>query len=247
MNQFRIIPVIDILKSQAVHAEKGIRENYKPLKSKLFHSSNPLKIVKFFKFKWGINEIYIADLDAILKRIPNFKILSKISEIPNLNIIIDPGIRSLDDVKTFSKYDFKKLILGLETLNNLEVISESIRIIGSHKIIISIDMFNEKLTTNVKELKDLSLCEISKIIDDMGVEEIILLDLFRVGKKTGGIPPLYLNIRNIFKANILVGGGIKEFKDILKYYKYNFSGVLLGTALYDGTIEIEKIRNLYID
>jgi phosphoribosylformimino-5-aminoimidazole carboxamide ribotide isomerase len=243
MKLFRIIPVIDILNSKAVHAKKGIRENYKPLRSKLFHSNNPSKIIKCLRYKYGFKEIYIADLDAIVKKKPNFKLLSKISKIPDIIILIDPGIATLDDVRVFSQYDFEKLILGLETLNNLEVISESIKLIGSHKIIISIDMYNEKVSTNIKELKNVSLIEIVKKIENLGVNEIILLDLFMVGQKLGGVPPLYLNIRNVFRKKILVGGGIKEYKDIVTYSKYNFSGVLIGTALHDGTIEIEKIRN----
>ena len=35
MNNFKIIPVIDILNSKAVHAKKGERTKYKTLKSNL--------------------------------------------------------------------------------------------------------------------------------------------------------------------------------------------------------------------
>ena len=49
-------------------------------------------------------------------------------------------------------------------------------------------------------------------------------------------------IRDKFKGNIIVGGGIKDMDDIKLYNRQNFSGVLIGTALHDGTINIEKIR-----
>ncbi len=244
MRSFRIIPVVDILNSQAVHAKKGKRENYKLLSSKLFSSTNPFRIIKCLRYKYGFKEIYLADLDAIIKKKPNFTLLSKISKIPDILILIDPGITSLEDIITFSQYNFNKLILGLETLNNLDLIPKCIRIIGAHKIIVSIDMYNEKVTTNIEDIKNDSLIEIVKKIEDLGIEEIILLDLYKVGQKIGGVPPLYLNIRNVFKKKILVGGGIKEYKDILNYSKCKFSGILIGTALYDGSIEIEKIRNL---
>ncbi|MBA7635504.1 hypothetical protein ES703_43108 [subsurface metagenome] len=39
-----------------------------------------------------------------------------------------------------------------------------------------------------------------------------------------------------------MGGGIKNYTDILNIKEQNFSGVLIATALYDGTIEIENLR-----
>ncbi|GAI69286.1 unnamed protein product, partial [marine sediment metagenome] len=79
-------------------------------------------------------------------------------------------------------------------------------------------------------------------IENLGVEKIILLDLYKVGQKLGGIPQLYQEIRDEFKGNIIVGGGIKDMDDIKLYNRHNFSGVLIGTALHDGTINFDKIR-----
>ncbi len=62
----------------------------------------------------------------------------------------------------------------------------------------------------------------------------------------GGIPQQYLEIQDSFEGDIYVGGGIKDYKDILNYKNLNFAGVLIATALYDGTINIEKVRNFSI-
>jgi len=78
MKKFKIIPVIDILNSEAVHAIKGDREKYKPLKSVLIKGSDPMEIVKKIKHESLIQEVYIADLDAILRREPNFLLLTEI-------------------------------------------------------------------------------------------------------------------------------------------------------------------------
>ncbi|MFX1488341.1 MAG: HisA/HisF-related TIM barrel protein, partial [Promethearchaeota archaeon] len=78
------------------------------------------------------------------------------------------------------------------------------------------------------------------------IYEIILLDLFRVGQKLGGIPSSYIDLKEAFKGNIFVGGGIKDYQDLLLYKQTNFAGVLIATALYDGTINIEKVREFFI-
>jgi phosphoribosylformimino-5-aminoimidazole carboxamide ribotide isomerase len=243
MNKFRIIPVIDILNSQAVHAIKGEREKYKPLKSVLINDSNPTRIALKLKNKYLFNEFYIADLDAILQRKPNVAILSKILDIPGVEIMIDPGIKIAKNAEKYFKLKLKSLILGLETLRDLEVISECLKLFDINKIVVSVDMYNEVIQTNIKELRDKDVLEIICKIEDLGVVKIILLDLFKVGQKMGGISKLYLKIREKFNGEILVGGGIKDLQDIKEYKSNDFSGVLIGTALHDGSIKIEELRN----
>ena len=244
MSKFRIVPVLDILDSKAVHAIKGERAKYKPLNLKLMKSSNPVEIVEFLNKEFNFKEFYIADLDAITKKNPNFKLLLKILDNPSIQVMLDPGIINKDDLLTYSKFKLNKLILGLETMENINVIKESLEIFGHNKIIISIDMYKEKIISNIKQLKSQNILQVINTIEKFGVKEVILLDLFRVGQKIGGIPPLYIEIRKQFNGNILIGGGIKDFNDLLMYKDEEFSGILIATALYDGSIDIKKLKNI---
>ena len=242
MSSFKIIPVIDILDSKAVHAIKGERAKYKPLKSKLINSSDPIEIIKVLKQKFNFREFYIADLDAIIKYSPNLEILSTILKIPEIDVIIDPGIKDKEDLLKYSKYKIKKLILGLETINGYNVINEGLRILGKYKLIVSLDMFKGKIISKIKDLRNQNPINVVNKLKRFGVKELILLDLFRVGQKIGGIPPVYLKILKNFKGAVLVGGGIKDLVDLTRYYNNKFSGVLIATALYDGSIKIDKLK-----
>lgn len=245
MTRFKIIPVIDILNSKAVHAKKGERTKYKPLKSHLFQSSDPVEIIQLIKKKYNFSEFYIADLDSIINKIPNFRILKQILEISDMDIILDPGIVNLEDIYLFSRFKIKNLILGLETIKSFKLINQCLQILNQNKIIISIDMYNGQILSNAKEIKTQNPLKLIKKIESLGIKNIILLDLFRVGQKIGGIPPLYLDILQNFTGNIFVGGGIKNFIDILDYKEHSFSGILIATALYDGTLDMEKLRNFH--
>jgi phosphoribosylformimino-5-aminoimidazole carboxamide ribotide isomerase len=245
MTKFKIIPVIDILNSKAVHAKKGERTKYKPLKSKLIQSSNPVEIIQLLKKKFGFNDFYVADLDSIIYKNPNLPILKQILEITDMNVILDPGIVNLEDIYLYSRFDIKSLILGLETLKSFTLIDQSLQILDQNKIIISIDMYNGQILSSAKDIKNQNPLKLIKKIESLGIKNIILLDLFRVGQKIGGIPPLYLDLLHNFTGNIFVGGGIKNYRDILDYKEQNFSGILIATALYDGTIDIEKLRHFH--
>ena len=102
---------IDILNSNVVHAIKGERNKYKPLKSYLFPSSNPIEVVNILNNDYNFDLFYIADLDSIIKKAPNFQILKKILEISNINVMLDPGIVDLKDISYFLKLKVKNLIL----------------------------------------------------------------------------------------------------------------------------------------
>lgn len=242
MSNFKIFPVIDILNSTAVHAIKGERDNYQPLKSPLFNTSEPFDIVRNLKEKFNIKQFYLADLDAIIKQKPNFRILKKILEIENIKIIVDPGIKSINDLKKYLEFKIESIILGLETIQKIKTIKESFKIFNKNKIIISIDMYKERIISKINELKNLTPLTIVRKLEKIGIKTIILLDIFKVGQKIGGIPPLYLKIKKNFNGNVLVGGGIKNLNDVLLYYEKGFLGVLIGTAIYDGTINLNKLN-----
>ena len=242
MKRFKIIPVIDILNSKAVHAKKGERNKYKPLKSYLFQSSNPVEIIRILRKKYNFELFYIADLDSIINKAPNFQILEEIQKISNIDFILDPGIVDLEDISNFLRFRIKNLILGLETIKNFKTISQSLQILNKNNIIISFDMYNGQILSNANDIKTQSPINLIKKFESLGIKKIILLDLFRVGQKIGGIPQLYLDILHNFNGDVYVGGGIKNYTDILNIKEQNFSGVLIATALYDGTIEIENLR-----
>jgi len=244
MRNFRIIPVIDILNNIAVHAIKGERSKYKPLKSHLFDSHDPLDIINILKQKIEISFLYIADLDAIINKNPNYQLLNEISKIKDIDIMIDLGISQYDDILNFLKYRIKYLIVGLETIDNIEALGKIIKKLGNNKIILSIDMYKEKLLTKISSFRNQNPLKIITMLQELGINKIILLDLFKVGQKLGGISPLYLKIRNKFSGDIYVGGGIKDWADIEEFYKNKFSGVLIGTALYDGSINYQKLSNI---
>src|SRR5215471_11081379 len=63
-----LIPVVDLLGGQVVHARKGQRSHYLPLESGLCGGSEPETIVGALLDLHPFQTLYIADLDAIQRR-----------------------------------------------------------------------------------------------------------------------------------------------------------------------------------
>ena len=82
-----------------------------------------------------------------------------------------------------------------------------------------------------------------KELEVLGVSEVIILDLDRVGSQEGVDYKLLKEMRKNLKLKLLVGGGIRDMDDLLKLKNMGINGVLLATSLHVGLINIETLLN----
>ncbi|MEM4733246.1 MAG: HisA/HisF-related TIM barrel protein, partial [Candidatus Bathyarchaeia archaeon] len=120
----KVIPVIDILNGQVVHAVRGKRKEYQPLRSRICHSTNPLDVAATFK-AIGFNELYIADLDAITGTKNNLTALKEIADNTGLKLMVDAGVDNLEKAKLLLENHISKIIIGTETLPTINLITEA--------------------------------------------------------------------------------------------------------------------------
>ena len=86
----RIIPVLDLKGGVAVHAVRGRREDYTPVRSVLAGSADPVALARAFSTALGCRECYVADLDAIAGRGDHEITIRTIAEL-GLVVWLDAG------------------------------------------------------------------------------------------------------------------------------------------------------------
>jgi phosphoribosylformimino-5-aminoimidazole carboxamide ribotide isomerase len=236
----KVIPVIDVLDGLAVHAVRGRRQEYKPLHSTLCKSVEPIEVAKAFK-TLGFNEIYIADLDGITKGKVNFQILKQIVDETGLKLMVDAGAADLETAKKLLKTGVSKVVIGTETLQNKSFVCDAVKVLGNEKVMVSLDLKGEKVLVKLgfAGCKD-SLCLLREF-HEMGVSNVIVLDLTRVGSNEG------VNVDFLKKAlsenmDIYVGGGVRDIKDLIMLKNLGVSGALVATALHSNKISIAELE-----
>ena len=192
----RIIPVLDILDSQVVHGVKGERNKYAPIQSVLTTSTSPLGVAKAFKDRFPIEELYIADLDAILNQNSTFSYLNEIKLETGLNIMLDAGIDDSHSGQKLLKLGADKVIVGTETLKSLNNLQNLILTISPQKLIVSVDLKQGKLLTEAKELQNRPPQYAISKFEDLGMREMIVLELTKVGSETGVVTNILKEILN---------------------------------------------------
>ena len=96
----RLIPVMDLLDGCAVHAVRGERHKYHPLESVLCDSYAPPVVAGAFR-RLGLDELYIADLNAIQGRGSHFDMIAVLAQQAGLRISLDPGITGAGSAETW--------------------------------------------------------------------------------------------------------------------------------------------------
>ncbi|MFA5365429.1 MAG: HisA/HisF-related TIM barrel protein [Candidatus Bathyarchaeia archaeon] len=237
----KVIPVIDVLNGIAVHGIRGERKHYLPLKSGLTNSTNPIEIASTFE-QLGFGSLYIADLDAIMGKSANLDIYKQITKKTCLELMVDAG--TTDRTKAEQVLGSgAKIVIGSESLSSLDFVKQAITDYGTQKVVVSIDQKNGKLLTHAEDLALLDACSVAQKLANLGVRQIILLDLDRVGTEHGINSDVLRCVLDNSAVDVFVGGGIHGLSELEQLRSLGVSGVLVATVLHNGKVTVDELRN----
>lgn len=232
-----VTPVLDIKGGLAVGAVSGIREKYLPLSSVICDSADPIEVSKAFR-EFGFKNIYVADLDGIVDRKPNFDIIEGIVDDAGLPLLLDVGVESQEDVLS---YEGVTPVLGSETLSSLELLDD-LKDKGVD-FIVSIDLKDGFLLSEL----GLNLSDFLNLLDEriMDGGEVILLDLSSVGTLKGPNIGIIRKVKGSLRnRRIIYGGGVRDIADVKTLHKEGIRHVLVGSCLHTGKLSRQDLKLL---
>mgnify|MGYP000854870240 FL=1 len=238
----KVIPVIDILGGAAVHAVRGERGNYKTLQSVLCSTAEPVDVAKSFE-SLGFSWLYVADLDAIIKDTVNLDVFRRISNETKLDLMVDAGISFVERSEQLIDCGVSKIIIGTETLHSMSFIAEAVKKFGSETVLPSLDLKSGDLL--VKSGFD-GYWDPLNLLNEywlLGVTQVIVLDLARVGSGSGLDLDFLSRIIEAVDVDVYVGGGVRDMNDLADLEDLGVSGVLVATALHNGKISLAELRS----
>ncbi len=240
--KLKVLPVMDILNGQVVHAIRGERSQYKPIESILTKSAEPLKVAETFKAE-GFTEVYVADVDAIVDCTRHdFEIVKQISEKTWLKLWVDAGVTSLMRARKLLEAGASKIVIGTETLQSKTFVKEALEKFGADHIILSLDLKNRKtiLKPEFDGCPD-PVC-LLKEFATIGVKQVIVLDLARVGSCEGADVDFLKKAKSEVGVDVVAGGGIRNIWDLMELQDKGISGALVATSLHTGKIKVAELK-----
>lgn len=238
----KIVPVIDVLEGIVVHAIRGERRHYRPLRSVLCSSVDPFDLALTFE-SLGFDKLYLADLDAILRKSTNLALYRRIEADTNLDLMVDAGITETAKAGKLLKTGVSEIIVGTETLLGLDFVDQAVRSFGENRVMVSIDLKRGEVISVSENIRSMNPVLLMQTLQETGVSQFILLDLDRVGSERGANVEVLKEALRMTKAKVLVGGGIRNLQDLEELRNLGAYGALVATALHNGKLEIDELKS----
>jgi phosphoribosylformimino-5-aminoimidazole carboxamide ribotide isomerase len=238
----RLIPVMDLRGGVAVHAIKGERKHYQPVASVLSDTADPLVVARAFREKLGLSELYIADLDAIQGHGDHRELIARLADQERMKLLVDAGAADVESALEILATGANKVIIGAETLTTWEALQAIRAAIPAGRLVFSLDMQAGLVLSRCPQLAASSPLQILDSLHRAGWQEVILLDLARVGTSAGVDRALIAETRRRFpELALLIGGGVRDVSELGDLNTMGVAGALVATALHRGTITRQHI------
>jgi len=240
----QMIPVLDLMHGTVVRGIAGQRDSYQPIQSQLTDSANAVDVATAIRDTFGLYELYVADLDAIVFGKANEQTIRDLTD-EGFRLLLDVGIRSAADIESYKNSAVDSVVVALESIDSIEVVVAAIDQLGSKRTVFSVDMNHGRPITRISEWQDADPLRIIDEIVDCGVERLILLDLAAVGMGTG-IPTLQLcqSVRSRHShLRIVTGGGVNSTDDLRAAKAAGADGLLIASALHDGRVTAADLKD----
>ena len=230
-----IIPAIDLRAGKCVRLVEG------KLDRETIYSDDPAAVAHIWENS-GAQLLHIVDLDGAFAGSPrNLETISSIISSISIPVQVGGGIRDLETVDRLLQMGVTRVILGTVAIQKPLLVAEAVERFGD-RIIVGIDARDGKVAiegwglTAEKDVLELAL-EVSRV----GVSRVIFTDISRDGTLKGPNLEAVKKLASSCKIKIIASGGVSTIKDIeaLKALEpQGVEGVIVGKALYAGTVDI---------
>ncbi len=244
----RVIPVLDIAGGVAVHARGGARAAYAPVRSVLSPVDGDIaRLAGAFRDALGLDELYIADLDAITTGAAPTGFVRLLSR-SGVRVWLDAGVSDAARARAALAEGAGRVVIALETLPSALALEEIVGEIGGEPLAFSVDLrggipvMHPEGAASGLPVEPVALAELAI---SLGIRRLIVLDLARVGSEQGVDPVLPTAIRARAPAvELVAGGGVRDVTDVVALGRAGCDAALVGTALHDGRIGARELRQL---
>jgi len=237
-----IYPAIDLRGGKCVRLFQGLASE------ETIYFEDPLDAAR----KWiedGAKHMHLVDLDgAFSGGSANLDAVQKIAQETQLRVQLGGGMRDDYSVKEALALGLNRVIIGTRACTDPQWVGELVEEFGPDKIVVGIDAKDGLVATKGwVETTEIEAIDLAQQMQDLGARWIIHTDVATDGAMKGPNLEAQQKIAEaVPDCQIIASGGVTSYADIddlreLSEATPNIEGVIIGRALYEGTIELSKI------
>lgn len=238
---FQVIPAIDIRGGKAVRLRQGRAEE-----ATVF-SDSPIEVAKRFTAE-GASMLHVVDLDgAFTGRPVNFEGIQRIVSVTGIPVQVGGGVRNYEIASRYLGAGVSRVILGTSIVRNPE---EVLRITKAYpgRVAAGIDAKDGFVAIRGwVEVTGVHAVDLARRMEKNGIACFIYTDIARDGMMGG---PNFASIREFAKGvstPVIASGGVSgtgDLEELRKMEDVGVAGVVIGRAMYDGSLSLAEALRL---
>jgi len=237
MNAFTIFPAIDLRGGKVVRLKEGDPARITS------YSDNPAEMAKHW-LEMGASWLHVINLDGAFgendhgNRSALESILS-VAKSFGARVQFGGGLRSLDAIERAMDLGVNRIVLGTIAVEQLDVVADALTRYGAERLAVGIDARDGLVRVHGWQSNSgISATDLARQMQTLGVCTVIFTDVSRDGMGHGLNITATLALADIGGLDVIASGGVRTLNDVLAAQEANLSGVIVGSALYEGTIDL---------
>ena len=232
-----LIPAIDLRDGKVVRLFQGATDEK-------VYSQDPGAVAARWQAE-GAQMLHVVDLDGAFTGTPkNLAGLQAIRASVGIPLEFGGGVRDEQTVRLLLENGVQRVILGTRAAEDLDFVAQMVKHF-KERVIVSIDARQGKVQTQGWKAtrQDLDASDFARQLKAAGMPEIIYTDTQRDGAMSGPNIPALSSMLDKTGLRIVASGGVSKPQDLVELKKLEprgLSAVIIGKALYEGTVDLKK-------
>lgn len=232
---FTVYPSIDLRGGKVVRLQEGDPNRM------TVYSDGPAETA----LRWleaGASWVHVVNLDGAfgVRDAENRQALEQILQ-SGAKIQFGGGLRSLDGIERAIKLGVGRVVLGTIAVERPEIVEAAVDLFGEDKIAVGIDARDGVVRIHGwQENSGMSAGGLALQMRDLGLRTVIFTDVSRDGLGRGLNIPSTRELAEVSGLAVIASGGVRSLEDVNAARDASLAGVIIGRALYDGTIDLSE-------
>ncbi|HEX5941016.1 MAG TPA: 1-(5-phosphoribosyl)-5-[(5-phosphoribosylamino)methylideneamino]imidazole-4-carboxamide isomerase [Anaerolineales bacterium] len=239
MNSFTIYPAIDLRRGRVVRLREG-----DPARQTTY-GDDPAQVAE----KWlgaGAQWLHVVNLDGAFDENDTVNraalhIILDVAKRLGARVQFGGGLRSLDMVRRALNLGVSRVVLGTIAIEQPQLVTAAMEEFGAEKIAVGIDARDGYVRVRGWQSNSGILAtDLAHQMHASGVHTIVFTDISRDGIGSGLNIPSTRALADATGLDVIASGGVHTLNDVIAAQEANLAGVIIGRALYEGTIDLKE-------
>jgi len=231
IQEFEVIPAIDVLEGRVVRLSQGRRE------AVTIEGGDPVELARRFAAE-GAKRLHLVDLDGAFSGTPSLALVERVASAGGLPLQVGGGYRTTEAIAAALAAGATRVMAGTAALSPA-FLAEAVPRFRSG-LVVAIDVRDGKVSVDGwTRTSELTATELAGRCADAGVERLLVTAASRDGSLAG--PDLDL-LGQVLPCGIpvIAAGGIASTADLVAVRDLGCEGAVAGSALLRGAFTLDE-------